>query len=110
MFFEILTIIIAMIIIVGVTLVMLSRYDSLLTVNGAMLTTFGLTVLFWTARGNVSYIRESSAVRWLYKPLADLPEWVGYTGLAVTAGLLVASIAFLVDDFVHLPRRKGGNR
>ncbi|QCT40804.1 hypothetical protein FBF24_02795 [Candidatus Saccharibacteria bacterium oral taxon 488] len=104
-----LTIIIGVIIVLGGILVLTSENDSLALTNGIMFTTLGLTALFWTARGTVQYLSKDSSLLWLYRPLATLPEWVGYVGLAVTAGLLILSVVFLVDDFVHLPRRKGGN-
>ena len=105
-----LTIIIGVIIVLGGILVLTSENDSLALTNGIMFTVFGATALFWAARGTIQYLSKDSSLLWLYKPLATLPEWVGYVGLTVTAGLLIISIAFLVDDFVHLPRRqKGGH-
>lgn len=105
-----LTIIIGVIIVLGGILVLTSENDSLALTNGIMFAVFGATALFWTARGTVQYLRDDSDLLWLYGPLASLPEWVGYIGLAVTAGLLILSVVFLVDDFVHLPRRKKGGR
>ncbi len=107
---EILTIIIATIIVLGGILVLTSEDDSLVLVNGIMFVTFGVTALFWTARGTVQYLSKDPSLLWLYRPLATLPEWVGYTGMATTAGLLVISIALLVDDYIHLPRRQKGGR
>lgn len=105
-----LTIILAMIIVVGVVMIMTSEGDSLPLVNGMMFTVFSTTALFWTARGTVQYLPSNSSLLWLYKPISTLPEWAGYVGLAVTAALLILSIVFLVDDFIHLPRRKKGGR
>lgn len=105
-----LTIIIGVIIVLGVVMIMTSEGDSLPLVNGMVFATFGATALFWTAKGTIQYLSKDSSLLWLYKPISTLPEWAGYVGLAVTAGLLIVSIAFLVDDFVHLPRRKGGSR
>ena len=103
-----LTIIIGVIIVLGIVMIMTSEGDSLPLVNGMVFATFGATALFWVARGTIQYLPSNSSLLWLYRPLATLPEWVGYVGLAVTAGLLILSVVFLVDDFAHLPRRKGG--
>ena len=105
-----LTIIIAIVIVLGVVMIVTSERESLLMINGMMFAIFGATALFWIAKGTIRYLRDSSDLLWLYRPLATLPEWVGYVGLAVTAGLLILSVVFLVDDFVHLPRRKKGGR
>lgn len=106
-----LTIIIATIIALGVVMIMTSEGDSLPLVNGMIFATFGATALFWIAKGTVQYLRgDGSGLLWLYRPLATLPEWVGYIGMATTAGLLVISIALLVDDYIHLPRRRKGGR
>ncbi|QJU08447.1 hypothetical protein FBF28_02625 [Candidatus Saccharibacteria bacterium oral taxon 488] len=105
-----LTIIIAIVIVLGVVMIVTSEGESLPLTNGMMFATFGATALFWIARVTTPYLRKDAGLLWLYKPISTLPEWVGYVGLAVTAGLLILSVVFLVDDFVHLPRRrKGGN-
>ena len=106
---EALTIIIIAAIVLGAVTSMASMNDKFTTVSGLMFTVFGFTALFWVARVTTPYLRNASLL-WLYKPISALPEWLGYTGIAVTAVLWVLAIVFLVDDFVHLPRRrKGGN-
>lgn len=105
-----LTIIICLVIIIGGILIATSKDDHFALAGGMMFAIFGATALFWVARGTIRYLSKDSSLLWLYRPLATLPEWVGYVGLAVTAGLLILSVVFLVDDFVHLPRRKGGRR
>ena len=105
-----LTIILAVIVVVGVVMIMTSENDKLILTNGIMFAVFGMTAIFWTARGTIQYLSKDESLLWLYKPISTLPEWAGYVGLAVTAALLILSIVFLVDDFIHLPRRrKGGN-
>lgn len=84
--------------------------DKFTAVSGVMFTVFGATSLFWTAKGTIQYLSKDSSLLWLYGPLATLPEWVGYTGAAITVVLWVMAVALLVDDFVHLSRRKGGRR
>ena len=105
-----LTIIIATIIALGVVIIVTSENDKLILTNGVMFTIFGATALFWVAKGTIQYLHQGSSLLWLYRPISTLPEWVGYVGLAVTAALLILSIVFLVDDFIHLPRRKKGGR
>lgn len=105
-----LTIIIAIIIILGIVIVTTSEGESLPLTNGMMFATFGATALFWIARVTTPYLRKDTGLLWLYKPIATLPEWVGYVGVATTAILWVVAVALLVDDYIHLPRRrKGGN-
>lgn len=106
---EWLTVIIIAAIIAGI-MTTVAADDKFTTVSGVMFTVFGLTALFWTARAVNPRLHEDSAVSWLYKPLASLPEWVGYVGVATTAILWVVSVALLVDDFAHLPRRRKGGR
>lgn len=103
-----LTIIIIASIVMGIVTTMTSAGDKFTMVSGVMFTIFGLTALYWTAGAVAPHLRKDSTVGWLYKPLASLPEWVGYIGAAITAILWVVAVALLVDDFVHLPRRKGG--
>lgn len=106
-----LTIIIGVIIVLGGILIATSKGDSFVLVSGMIITTFGSTALYWIAKATAPYLREEAeSIRWLYKPLASLPEWVGHIGVATTAILWVASVALLVDDFAHLPRRKKGGR
>lgn len=81
--------------------------DKFTAVSGAMFTVFGFTALFWTAKAVGPYLRVSEGIGWFYRPLANLPEWIGYAGIATTALLWTVAVAFLVDDFVHLPRQKG---
>lgn len=104
-----LTIIIIASIVMGVVTTMASTGDKFARMSGVMFATFGVTALFWVVKA-VTPLRKDSAVSWLYRPLADMPEWIGYVGIAVTAVLWVLAIVFLVDDFAHLPRRKGGRR
>ena len=106
---EWLTILIIGAIMMGIMIAMAAD-DKFTAVSGVMFTVFGLTALFWTARAVNPRLHEDSAVSWLYKPLASLPEWVGYAGIGATVALWVVAVTFLVDDFAHLPRRKGGNR
>ena len=110
MFLEILTILIAAAILMGIMTSAASAGDKFTMVGGIMFATFGATAMFWVARVTTPYLRKDAGLLWLYGPLATLPEWVGYTGIAVTAVLWVLAIVFLVDDFAHLPRRKKGGR
>lgn len=106
-----LTIIIGLVIVTGGALIATSKDNNFGLVSGMMTSALGLTALFWVARVTTPFLRADSTVRWLYKPLADMPEWVGYTGAAITATLWVVAVALLVDDYIHLPRRqKGGSR
>lgn len=104
-----LTIIIIAAILVGIMTAMAAD-DKFTAVSGVMFTVFGVTSLFWTARSTIQYLSKDEPLLWLYKPLASLPEWVGYMGAAITVVLWVMAITLLVDDFVHLPRRKKGGR
>ncbi len=104
---EILTIIIIAAILAGI-MTTVAADDNFTAVSGAMFTVFGTTALFWTARSTIQYLSKDEPLLWLYKPLSVLPEWVGYVGAAITVVLWVMAIALLVDDFAHLPRRKGG--
>ena len=104
-----LTIIIIGAIMMGIMTSVASAGDKFTMVSGVMFTIFGTTALFWVAKA-VNPLRKDPAVGWLYRPLADMPEWIGYAGIAITAVLWVLSIVFLVDDFAHLPRRKKGGR
>ena len=105
-----LTIIIGVTIVLGIVITATSRDDSFLMVSGMMITVFGLTALYWTTKAVAPHLRKDSTIGWLYKPIASLPEWVGYVGVATTAILWVVSVALLVDDFAHLPRRRKGGR
>lgn len=109
MFLEILTIIIIAAILAGI-MTAVAADDNFTAVSGVMFTVFGFTALFWAAKAVAPYLRKDSAIGWLYKPLATLPEWVGYIGAAITVVLWVVAVALLVDDFVHLPRRQKGGR
>ncbi|QHU90485.1 hypothetical protein GWK74_03060 [Candidatus Saccharibacteria bacterium oral taxon 488] len=105
-----LTIIIATIIVLGVVIITTSRDDSFLMVSGMMIASFGATALYWVAKNVAPHLRRDSTIGWLYKPIASLPEWMGHAGLGATAVLWILAIVFLVDDYIHLPRRrKGGN-
>ena len=105
-----LTIIIATIIVLGVVIITTSRDDSFLMVSGMMIASFGATALYWVAKNVAPHLRRDSTIGWLYKPIASLPEWMGHAGLGATAVLWILAIVFLVDDDIHLPRRrKGGN-
>lgn len=105
-----LTIIIAIVIVLGVVMIVTSEGESLPLTNGMMFATFGATALFWIARVTTPYLRKDAGLLWLYKPISTLPEWAGYVGIAITATLWVVAVALLVDDYIHLPRRrKGGN-
>ena len=106
-----LTIIIGLVIVTGGALIATSKDNNFILVSGMMTSALGLTALYWVAKATAPYLREEAeSIRWLYKPLASLPEWVGYVGVAITAILWIVSVALLVDDFVHLPRRKKGGR
>lgn len=105
---EVLTIIIIAATIVGIVTSVASKGDEFIMTSGIMFTAFGLTALFWVAKAVGPYLRVSEGTGWFYRPLATLPEWIGYAGIATTAILWVVSVALLVDDFAHLPRRKGG--
>lgn len=107
---EWLTIIIITSIVMGIVTTMASAGDKFARMSGVMFATFGVTALFWVARVTTPYLRADSTVRWLYKPLADMPEWIGCAGIAITVILWIVSVALLVDDFAHLPRRKKGGR
>lgn len=104
-----LTIIIGVTIVLGIVITATSRDDRFLMVSGMMFAAFGVTALFWVAKAVGPYLRVSEGIGWFYRPLANLPEWIGYAGIATTALLWTVAVAFLVDDFVHLPRRKGGS-
>ena len=105
-----LTIIIATIIVLGVVIITTSRDDSFLMVSGMMIASFGATALYWVAKNVAPHLRRDSTIGWLYKPIASLPEWMGHAGLGATAVLWILAIVFLVDDDIHLPRRRtGGN-
>lgn len=104
-----LTIIIIAAIVMGIVTTMASMNDKFIMTSGIMFATFGITALFWVAKA-ITPLRKDPAVGWLYRPLADMPEWIGYAGIATTAILWVVSVALLVDDFAHLPRRKKGGR
>ena len=105
-----LTIIIIASIVMGIVTTMASAGDKFARMSGVMFATFGVTALFWVAKAVGPYLRVSEGIGWFYRPLANLPEWIGYAGIAITAILWVVSVALLVDDFVHLPRRKKGGR
>jgi len=107
---ESLTIIITVIVVVGIVITATSRNDSFLMVSGMMIASFGTTALYWTARAVAPHLQGDSKIEWLYKPLASLPEWMGHAGLGATVALWVVAVVFLVDDFVHLPRRQKGGR
>ena len=105
-----LTIVIGVTIVLGIVITATSRDDGFTAVSGLMFAIFGTTSLFWIAKGTIQYLSKDSSLLWLYKPIAALPEWVGYVGVAITAILWVVAVALLVDDYIHLPRRrKGGN-
>lgn len=110
MFLEILTIIIATIIVLGGFLIVVSKDDGPLMINGSTLVSFGITALFWFAKVTTPHLREESAIKWLYRPISDLPEWIGYVGLATTATLLAITLVFLVDDIVYLTQHRKGGR
>ena len=103
-----LTIIIIASTIIGIVTSVASKGDEFIMTSGIMFTVFGLTALFWVAKAVGPYLRASEGIEWFYRSLATLPEWIGYTGIAITAILWVVSVALLVDDFVHLPRRRKG--
>ena len=105
-----LTIIIIASIVMGIVTTMASAGDKFARMSGVMFATFGATSLLWVARVTTPYLRKDSGLLWLYRPLADMPEWIGYVGIAITVVLWVMAVALLVDDFVHLSRRKGGRR
>ncbi|WLD46898.1 hypothetical protein [Candidatus Nanosynbacter lyticus] len=103
-----LTIIIIASIVLGAVTSVASKSDEFIMTSGIMFTVFGLTALFWVARVTTPYLRKDSGLLWLYKPLASLPEWMGHAGLGATAVLWILAIVFLVDDYIHLPRRRKG--
>ena len=107
---ESLTIIITVIVVAGIVITATSRNDSFLMVSGMMIASFGTTALYWVAKNVAPHLRKDSTIGWLYKPIASLPEWMGHAGLGATAVLWVLAIVFLVDDYIHLSRRKGGRR
>ena len=105
-----LTIVIGVTIVLGIVITATSRDDGFTAVSGLMFAIFGTTSLFWVAKAVGPYFRVSEGIGWFYRPLATLPEWVGYMGAAITAILWVVSVTLLVDDFAHLPRRRKGGR
>ena len=107
---EWLTIIIATIIVLGGILIATSKGDHFVLVGGMMITVFGLTALYWTTKSVAPHLRKDSTLGWLYKLIASLPEWVGHVGFGATVALWAVAVVFMVDDFVHLPRRKKGGR
>ena len=110
MFLEILTIIIATIIVLGGFLIVASKDDGPLMINGSTLVSFSITALFWFAKVTTPHLREESAIKWLCRPISDPPEWIGYVGLATTATLLAITLVFLVDDIVYLTQHRKGGR
>ena len=107
---ESLTIIITVIVVVGIVITATSRNDSFLMVSGMMIASFGATALYWVAKNVAPHLQGDSKIEWLYKPLASLPVWLGHMGIGATIALWVVAVTFMVDDFVHLPRRKKGGR
>ena len=63
---------------------------------GMISTTFGLTIMFCTVKEFTPYLREGSVIKWLCKPIATIPEWVGWLGLVATTVLLVVDVILLV--------------
>ena len=57
MFLEILTIIIATIIVLGGFLIVASKDDGPLMINGSVLVSFGITALFWFAKVTTPHLR-----------------------------------------------------
>lgn len=104
-----LTIIIIAATIIGIMTSVASKDDKFIMTSGIMFAIFGITALFWVAKA-ITPLRKDPAVGWLYRPLADMPEWIGCAGIAITVILWIVSVALLVDDFVHLPRCKKGGR
>ena len=75
--------------------------------TGLMLFFVGVTALLAVAK---DHYPQTSTLEWLYQPLSEVPSWLIVVNLVLIVVLLVAIIFTLVDDLVHLPRRKGGNR
>ncbi len=72
-----LTIIIVGAIMMGIMTSVTSAGDKFTMVGGIMFATFGATAMFWVAKAVGPYLRVSEGIGWFYRPLANLPEWIG---------------------------------
>ena len=108
--FYVLTVLAIVVISTGLTLVVGSGGDRLLKVTSTLLFVTGAMILLALGRGYPLLKEEyrTRTLQWLYEPLKGTPDWVLWGGILTMGVLIGLSVLCLVDDFVHLPRRKGG--
>lgn len=94
--FGILITVFGLMITLSITITVTSMDNSPMMMIGMISTTFSLTIMFWTVKEFTPYLREGSVIKWLCKPIANIPEWVGWLGLVATTVLLAVGFIFLV--------------
>ncbi|QJU05115.1 hypothetical protein FBF32_02610 [Candidatus Saccharibacteria bacterium oral taxon 488] len=108
MFFEILTILLVAIIVTGTMMILFSEGDLVIGLNGVMLSVFGASALLTAAK--MTAARHQQSLRWLYEPLAALPEWILQGGIVITVVMFGLSVLFLMDSLADLLCRWRGGR
>lgn len=97
---EILTVLLVAIIATGVTMIVFFKDEPVVALNGVMLSVFGSSALLTTAK--MTAARHQQGLRWLYEPLAALPNWVLIVGVVVTAALFIAALIVVMDCLADL--------
>lgn len=100
MFFEILTILLVAIIVTGTMMILFSEGDLVIGLNGVMLSVFGASALLTAAK--MTAARHQQSLRWLYGPLAALPDWVLTVSVAITAALFITALIVVMDHLADL--------
>lgn len=97
---EILTVLLVAIIVTGTVMILFSERDLVMGLNGVMLLLFGASALLATAK--MTTARHQQSLRWLYEPLAALPNWVLIVGVVVSAALFITALIVVMDCLADL--------
>lgn len=107
---EVLLVIIVVFTAAGASLAIAASGDTFVRLSGMAMATLGITAF---CRIGTLLERGRATPPWLepfFRPFADVPDYFTVAGLTAAGTMAVAAIVALVDDYIHLPRRKKGGR
>ena len=88
----------------------LTSDDTFGRATGSAMAVFGVTAFIAVGKTSEKDGYTPSLLKFIFRPFADMPDWVLIGGISIAVVLAAIATFALVDDFVHLPRRKKGGR
>lgn len=104
-----LTIIITILVAAAMALALISD-DTFGKATGLAMAVFGITAFIAVGKTSEKEGYTPSLLKFFFRPFAEVPDWVLIGGISIAAVLAAIATFALVDDYIHLPRRKKGGR